>query len=453
MLSSESTSQHESMARRIAELEARVVDYERGAAGRTELNTQLRILQAAVQSLTDAVAVCNPEGRLVYFNPAAEALFGQLMTNVADPADWPKEYGLFLLDGVTPFPPDGLPLVRALRGEHPKGIEMVVRSEKQPQGAHIECASRPIHDEAGKLCGAVVVCCNIDERRRYQSEREQRLAAEAQRLAAEKEKLQLARMLRVLLDNLDIIVWASDENGVFTFHDGRGADAAGLARGQLVGLKMFDLYPGDSDAADGARRALAGVAAHSHSEAHGVSWEHWQIPVHGEDGAVTGLMGMSLNVTETRKAKAELEAKLALIERQQEVIRNLETPIIQVWDQVLTLPMVGVVDSRRAARVMDDLLAAITRSQARFAILDLTGVDVVDTSTAGHMLGLINAVRLLGAEGIITGIRPNVAQTVVSLGLDLSKVTTLATLRDGLALAMRKLGAQGARTSPLRATR
>ncbi|HSO00684.1 MAG TPA: STAS domain-containing protein, partial [Candidatus Nanopelagicales bacterium] len=134
-----------------------------------------------------------------------------------------------------------------------------------------------------------------------------------------------------------------------------------------------------------------------------------------------------------------------IIERQQEVIRNLETPILQVWDRVLTLPMIGVVDSRRAARVMDDLLAAVVRGRARFALLDLTGVDIVDTSTANHLIGMIRAVRLLGAEGIITGIRPDVAQTIVSLGVDLSSIVTVATLRDGLSLAIKRMSREKAR--------
>jgi anti-anti-sigma regulatory factor len=121
------------------------------------------------------------------------------------------------------------------------------------------------------------------------------------------------------------------------------------------------------------------------------------------------------------------------------VINDLETPVIQVWDRVLTLPMVGIVDSRRAARMTDDLLRQVARTQAHFAILDLTGVEVVDTATAGHLLNIASAVRLLGAESIITGIRPNIAQTIISLGVDLTRIRTLATLRDGLALAIRSL--------------
>jgi rsbT co-antagonist protein RsbR len=110
----------------------------------------------------------------------------------------------------------------------------------------------------------------------------------------------------------------------------------------------------------------------------------------------------------------------------------MSTPIIEVWDGVLTLPILGLVDSVRTAEIMDGLLQAVTRVRARFAILDMTGVDVIDTSTAGHLLGLIRAIRLLGAEGIITGIHPNIAQTMVSLDVDLSNIKVHANLREAL---------------------
>ncbi|WP_272424522.1 STAS domain-containing protein [Polyangium jinanense] len=251
-------------------------------------------------------------------------------------------------------------------------------------------------------------------------------------------KLEMAQVLRVLLDHLDLVVWAVDAKGTFTFHDGKAIDRVGHQRGQFLGQNVFAVL--EDKGATGLRKALSGAPAHEITEAHGIVWENWHTPTYDGEGRVTGVVTLSLDVTESMRTKAELTAKLTLIERQQDVIRNLETPIIQVWDRVLTVPMVGVVDSRRAARVTEDLLAAVSHTQARFAILDLTGVDVVDTATAGHILKILGAVRLLGAEGIITGIRPVVAQTIISLGLDLSRVRTLATLRDALALAVRSLG-------------
>lgn len=132
--------------------------------------------------------------------------------------------------------------------------------------------------------------------------------------------------------------------------------------------------------------------------------------------------------------------KVELIEEQGRMIRELGTPIIHVWDQVVTLPLVGVVDSRRASAVMDELLSEVAKSRARFAILDLTGAQAVDTATAGHLLSIARAVKLLGAEGIITGIRPEVAQTMMAQGLDLSHVLTLGSLKEALRFCMKRLG-------------
>ncbi|TKD06397.1 PAS domain-containing protein [Polyangium fumosum] len=431
---------------RVAELEASlsvrspvVINGHRREAVPSDPDAEARLLRAAIHNIADAIVICNRDGRTIHFNAAATQIFGERSSDVPS-EELSTRYGLFLPDGVTLVPTNDLPSHRALRGENVDRIELFVRRESLPAGMYIECSARCIRDADGVICGAVVVCRDLGERRRYEVERERRLRAEEQRLAAEKERLRMARILKSLLEHLDIVVWATDEKGVFTFHDGRGAEAAGLARGALVGKDARDVYPDDLLI----HRALAGVPQHDRNGAHGVAWEHWAIPVN-DDGRPAGVIGMSLNITEAHQAKLELEAKLALIQRQQEVIFNLETPIIQVWDRVLTLPMVGVVDSRRAARVTDNVLAEVSRTQARFAILDLTGVDVVDTATAGHMLNIISAVRLLGAEGIITGIRPNVAQTMISLGLDLSRVRTLATLRDGLSFAIRELaGSSGA---------
>ncbi|WP_434417313.1 STAS domain-containing protein [Nannocystis pusilla] len=107
---------------------------------------------------------------------------------------------------------------------------------------------------------------------------------------------------------------------------------------------------------------------------------------------------------------------------------------------MITLPIVGLIDSVRTAEIMDNLLQTVARTRARFAILDLTGVEVVDTGTASHLIGMIQAIRLLGAEGILTGIHPVIAQTIVSLGVDLTRVGVHAKLRDALQYCITRLG-------------
>lgn len=112
---------------------------------------------------------------------------------------------------------------------------------------------------------------------------------------------------------------------------------------------------------------------------------------------------------------------------------------------MLTLPIIGLVDSVRTAEVMDDLLQSVARVRARYAILDMTGVEVVDTQTASHLIGLIRAIRLLGAEGIITGIHPTIAQTIVALGVDLRGIVVRASLREALKYCIAAMSPQQAR--------
>lgn len=139
----------------------------------------------------------------------------------------------------------------------------------------------------------------------------------------------------------------------------------------------------------------------------------------------------------------ELEAKLQTIELQQAAIRDLSTPIIEVWSGVLCLPVVGIVDSQRSAEMTETLLETIVSKQSRLAIVDITGIDVMDTKTADHFIKMAKAVRLLGADCIISGINPAIAQTLTHIGVDLTGVRTLRSLRDALQLYLREAEQNG----------
>ncbi len=128
----------------------------------------------------------------------------------------------------------------------------------------------------------------------------------------------------------------------------------------------------------------------------------------------------------------ELENNLSTIEKQAEAIRELSTPVMEVWDDVLVLPIVGIVDTRRSMEIMDNLLSKIVESQSRCIIIDITGVEIVDTKTADYLLKVVQAAQLLGARCVLTGINPAVAQTLVDIGADLSTVKTLRNLKAGL---------------------
>jgi rsbT co-antagonist protein RsbR len=129
-----------------------------------------------------------------------------------------------------------------------------------------------------------------------------------------------------------------------------------------------------------------------------------------------------------------------VIARQQKELLELSTPVVKLWDGILALPIIGTLDSSRTQEMMENLLQRIVDTGAEFAIIDITGVPTVDTLTAQHLLKTITAARLMGAECIISGIRPQIAQTIVHLGVDLEDVTTKASLADAFALALRRTG-------------
>ncbi|MHB1124691.1 MAG: STAS domain-containing protein [Ramlibacter sp.] len=134
------------------------------------------------------------------------------------------------------------------------------------------------------------------------------------------------------------------------------------------------------------------------------------------------------------------DTREAVIRRQQEELLELSTPVIKLWNGVLAVPMIGTLDSSRTQIVMEALLQKIVETESALAIIDITGVPTVDTLVAQHLLKTVSAIRLMGADCIISGIRPQIAQTIVHLGIDLQGIMTKATLADALALALERTG-------------
>jgi rsbT co-antagonist protein RsbR len=142
---------------------------------------------------------------------------------------------------------------------------------------------------------------------------------------------------------------------------------------------------------------------------------------------------LGLWTTETyQKAREEV------ILRQQEELLELSTPVVKLWDGILALPIIGTLDSARTQTVMESLLQKIVETESEVAIIDITGVPTVDTLTAQHLLKTVSAARLMGADCIISGIRPQIAQTIVYLGVDLQDVITKSSLADAFALALQR---------------
>ena len=139
-------------------------------------------------------------------------------------------------------------------------------------------------------------------------------------------------------------------------------------------------------------------------------------------------------------SEAFIYTREELISRQQQELLELSTPVVKLWDGILALPIIGTLDSSRTQVVMENLLQSVVATNSKFAIIDITGVPTVDTLVAQHLLKTITAARLMGAECIISGVRPQIAQTIVHLGINLEDVMTKAKLSDAFALALQRSG-------------
>ncbi|NKQ52084.1 STAS domain-containing protein [Amycolatopsis sp. K13G38] len=169
------------------------------------------------------------------------------------------------------------------------------------------------------------------------------------------------------------------------------------------------------------------------------------------DGAVVPgaiLLGAAVDTLGLVLLDVALSAGRDTIASQREQLAELSTPVIKLWDGVLAIPLIGTLDSMRSQVATESLLQAILDQQARVAILDITGVPTVDTMVAQHLLKTAQAARLMGAECVISGIRPQIAHTMVQLGIDLEEVVTRAKLADAFTYALGKLGLSVVGTGP-----
>jgi len=158
-----------------------------------------------------------------------------------------------------------------------------------------------------------------------------------------------------------------------------------------------------------------------------------------QKGEIESMMGIFFDITERKRAEE-------LVREQQKSILELSTPVIQVWEEILILPLIGAIDSTRALQIMENLLESIVATKSSMVVIDITGVATVDTEVANRLMLAMEAAKLMGTECILTGISPAISQAIVHLGVDLAGVITRARLKGGLELAFRKLKFKVTRT-------
>jgi rsbT co-antagonist protein RsbR len=164
-------------------------------------------------------------------------------------------------------------------------------------------------------------------------------------------------------------------------------------------------------------------------------------PILDPGGALQGFVKVSRDLSERREQEQ-------LVQRQRDEILELSTPVIQVWDKVLVLPIIGTLDSLRASRLTESLLERVSLDQAEVVILDVSGVPAIDTDVAQHLLKTVEAARLMGTVSVLSGVRPETAQAMVHLGIDLGNLRCRTTLKEALQLALRMVAGHGLAERP-----
>ncbi|WP_437806346.1 PAS domain-containing protein [Sorangium sp. So ce1078] len=384
------------------------------------------VYQQILDSIEDMVLVKGPRSKVIWANKAFRDLYG--MTNaelhglVDSPRNEPDLTQQYVRDDLYVFETGNrLVIDEEPATRHDGAIRTVTTVKSALRGAR------------GEVIGTVGVSRDITDRRR-----------------AERDRQLLEQAIGAASQGILVAASAAEELPV-TYVNAAYARLSGRPVAELLGASFRRLVDSVADAAASERlaRAIAerrevSVEFPAERDGGARAWMRMALtPVRDASGQVTSFVAIQADITaerERQRHELALKEQRHLIERQQRTIHALVTPIIEIWDGVLTMPIIGVVDSVRAAEMMAALLEAVSVRRARFTIVDLTGVDIVDTATANHLLKLVRAARLLGTTCALSGISPAVSRTLVGLGVELGELRTFSTLRAALRHVLGQLG-------------
>jgi PAS domain S-box-containing protein len=267
---------------------------------------------------------------------------------------------------------------------------------------------------------------------------------------AQAQLLEERHMMRTLLDIMPDLIFAKDRDSKFLLSNRAHANLIGVENPEaMIGKDDFEFFPAD-DAAHyrqdeqeviNSGQGKIGYEEQTHDAQGNVRWMFaTKMPLRDSQGNIMGIAGIVRDITELKLVRERERQQQIVIEAQRQALAELSTPIIPIMDRIIVMPIVGAIDSARSRDVMRSLLEGISQYRAQIAILDITGVPVVDSGVADHLNRTMQAARLKGAQTFITGVSDAVAETIVDLGIDWSGFETLRDLQTGLITALERLG-------------
>lgn len=366
-----------------------------------------------VESIQDyAIVLLDETGHVLTWNPAAQRLKGWTQDEIIG-----KSLIVF-------YPPEDV-----AAGKPQKELDITIKEGRfEDEGWRIRkdgtrfwanVVFTLLRDKEGKICGFGKITRDLTER-----------------FVAEEQQRSSAAYARSLIEaSLDPLV-TFNAQGKITDVNEATVKVTGVSREDLIDTDFSDYFT-ESEAA---RAGYLKVFSEGFVRDYPLTIRHtsgritnvlYNASVYkDEDGKVLGVFASARDVTERKIAEERIKRQAM------EILEMATVPVVQVWDGVVLVPLIGMLDSSRTQQLMERLLQKVTDTTSRVAVIDITGVPTIDTQTAQHLIETVAAVRLLGAEVVLTGIRPVIAQTLVHLGIDLSNVSTQSSLASGLRTAL-----------------
>jgi methyl-accepting chemotaxis protein len=318
-------------------------------------------------------------------------------------------------------------LERCAAGEDIRNIE-AVRITKNGESRIVLLAMSSLRDEKGTAVAIASYAKDITDLKGEAAERE--------------------RMAKVFMDATDAIIIETLE-GVILDVNRAAVDAYGYSREELIGNPIKLVVPDErhEGADDLLRRCIAGEELRNIEVVRDTKTGERVVVLltlsllHDAQGKPMSIASYAKDITELRRVEEQQrKEREEVIAAQAQSLAELSTPVTEVWEGILLLPIVGIVDSRRAHDIMNSVLETISEKQARHIILDISGVGVVDTAVANHFIKISKATQLMGCRCAISGVSPAIAQTMVELGIDVGTMSTTSTMRDALRAAFKQAG-------------
>lgn len=297
---------------------------------------------------------------------------------------------------------------------------------------HFLSLSFPMHDSSDNIYATGGIITNIT----------------ARKLAEERAHTSNQQM-RAVLDHTPAVIYMKDMEGRYILVNSLFAKFTDLSPEEIVGKTSYDLFLKEAADTISVNDRLAIEAGKpvehewsifNHQRQQNEIYLTTTFPLRDQDGTIYAVCGMTSDITARRQAeetKRQTITQEEIIRAQEMALAELTTPLLSITDQAVVMPLIGSLDSRRTQQIIAALLEGVAHHRSQVAILDITGVSVVDTQVANALIQAAQAVQLLGARVVITGIRPEIAQTLVNLGVNLQNIMTMNSLQNGISYAMR----------------